>query len=87
MSVHAIVLTEANARVEERIIEKYPQHFKLNDTFFLVRSDGISEDVAINTGIKGDDRVEEATGVVFRLNGAYAGYASNSLWEWLMSEE
>ena len=89
MTIHAIVLTEPNTEVETRIRDKYTgrEFYKLNDTFYMVRSDGISEEVAVNVGIKGDDRIESATGAVFKLNGAYAGYAQKSLWEWLSIEE
>ena len=87
MIIYAIVLTEANAEVDERIEIKYPRRYKLNDTFYLVRSDSISEEVAINVGIKGDGRVQDVTGVVFKLNGSYAGYANTSLWDWLTLEE
>lgn len=87
MSIHAIVLSEANAEVSERIAVQYPQHYALNNTFFLVRSDKITEKVAIDVGIKGDARIEDALGVVFKLNGTYAGYASRALWDWLTIEE
>ena len=86
MIIYAIVLTEASAEVDDRIKNEYPKRYKLNDTFYLVRSENISEEVAVNVGIKGDDRVEDVTGVVFRLNGAYAGYAPTSLWDWLTTE-
>ena len=87
MSIHAVVLSEANAEVSERIAVQYPQHYVLNNTFFLVRSDKITEKVAIDVGIKGDERIEDALGVVFKLNGTYAGYASRALWDWLTIEE
>lgn len=87
MSIHAIVLSEANAEVSTRIEARYPQHYALNNTFFLVRSDKITEKVAIDVGIKGDERIEDALGVVFKLNGTYAGYASRALWDWLTIEE
>lgn len=79
MSIHAVVLTEANAEVSKRIEMRYPQHYALNNTFFLVRSEEITEKVAIDVGIKGDERVEDALGVVFKLNGTYAGYAPCAL--------
>lgn len=79
MSIHAVVLTEANAEVSKRIEVRYPQHYALNNTFFLVRSEEITEKVAIDVGIKGDERVEDALGVVFKLNGTYAGYAPCAL--------
>lgn len=87
MSIHAVVLTEANAEVSKRIEMRYPQHYALNNTFFLVRSEEITEKVAIDVGIKGDERVEDALGVVFKLNGTYAGYAPRALWDWLTIEE
>ena len=87
MSIHAIVLSEANAEVSKRIEAQYPQHYALNNTFFLVRSDEITEKVAIDVGIKGDERTEDALGVVFKLNGTYAGYASRALWDWLTIED
>ena len=89
MTTHAVVLIEPNAEVEKRIFDTYPKprHFKLTDTFYLVRNGHLSEDIAVSTGLKGDERIEQATGVVFRLNRAYAGYASPTLWEWLVDAE
>ncbi len=83
MRVFAVVLNEANPDVASRIEAKYPDHYKWSDTFFLVTSDAIAETVAIAVGIKGDDRVEASRGVVFKLDKAYSGYSSRSLWEWL----
>lgn len=89
MTTHAVVLIEPNAAVEKRIIDNYPKpaYFKLTDTFYLVRNGHLSEDIAVSAGLKGDERIEQATGVVFRLNRAYAGYASPLLWEWLVDAE
>ena len=47
----------------------------------------LTQEVAVRAGIKGEDRIEDASGVVFRLNGAYAGFAARSLWEWLGQAE
>ena len=89
MTTHAVVLIEPNADVEQRIIDNYPKprHFKLTDAFYLVRDGHLSEDIAVSAGLKGDERIEQAAGVVFRLNRAYAGYASPLLWEWLVDAE
>ena len=91
MTLYAIVLTEPNAEIYARIKSKYTTdrelYDRLSDTFYLVRSDGIySEDIAVGVGIKGDNRIESANGAVFKLNGAYAGYAPQTLWEWLSVE-
>ena len=62
-------------------------NYRLNDTFYLVQSATIAETVAIAAGIKGDDRVEAARGVVFKLNRSYSGYTARSLWDWLGQAE
>ena len=87
MVLHAIVLQEANEEVFARVEEKYRLNYPVSDKCLLVRSDDISERIAANVGLKGDTRIEGAAGAVFKLNGAYAGYASSGLWEWLALEE
>lgn len=86
MFVHAIVLTDHSDEVVSRIKEKYPKCYSVNESCFLVRCDDLTQDVAIAVGIKGEDRVENAGGVVLKLNGAYSGFASRALWEWLSVE-
>ncbi len=88
MALHAIVLVDENDQVVNRIAEHYPLSCKFNEKVFLVRTtEEISEQVALKVGVKGDDRIDDAMGAVFRLYGAYAGYAPSSLWEWLRSGE
>ena len=87
MRTFAIALNEANPDVVERIEGKYPDHYRITDTLFLIADDVIAEKVATTVGIKGNDRIENARGVVFKLNGAYSGYSSRSLWEWLTAAE
>ena len=83
MSMFAIILRETNDEVTKRIREKYPTAYEMTETCFLVQSNFIAENVAVSVGIKGEDRIEEASGVVFRLNGSYAGFTARSLWDWL----
>ena len=83
MFIHAILLTDDSDEVVARIKERYPKFFEVNEGCYLVRCDDLTEEVAIAVGIKGDDRAEDAGGVVLKLNGAYAGFAPGSLWEWL----
>lgn len=88
MSVFAVVLREENTEVARRVENRYPGYYQLNDTFFLVQDNGIAETVAKSLGIKGDDRIESASGVVFRLNNiAYSGFTVRSLWDWLQKTE
>jgi len=85
MTIFAVVLRTPNSEVWERLTEAYPNsnHFVLNSTFALISGGDVSENVAQNVGIKGEDRVESASGVVFRMSSAYSGFTTASLWEWL----
>ena len=84
-----IILNEPNNEVAERIKTAYPKVFKYTDTCYLVAFDEtvITENIAEEVGLKGDDRIQEASGVVFKLNSAYSGYTKKTLWEWLNSVE
>ncbi len=87
--VFAIVLLNPNESVKERIIEHYPGSYEYNDTFFLLRvpSPILSQQVAEAVGLKGDDKVEEASGFVIQQRSAYSGHTRRDLWEWLASVE
>lgn len=87
MSIFAVVLRERNERVVARLRNAYEDHFSLSSTFFLVPSDELSSVVATTIGIKGDDRVEDSNGVVFKITDAYSGYTTKALWEWLNNHE
>ncbi len=87
MVIHAISLLTENNEVAARIEEHYPNNYSLNEKFFLVRTEHISEKVADIVGFKGANKIEGASGAVFKLNGAYSGFASSGLWEWLAIEE
>ena len=87
MRMFAVILNEANQKAAERIAKSYPTHYRFSDTVFLVSDDALAETVSVNVGIKGDDRIDEAGGVVFHLNGTYAGYTKRVLWEWLSEAE
>ena len=85
MSVFAVVLREPNEEVRNRLKAEYPGHYRLSPTFALVPADEVSEDIAIKVGIKGDERARNVSGVVFKLQDAWSGYTTQSLWEWLKS--
>lgn len=83
--IFSIILLEPNQEVADKIEEFYPEHFKYSDTVFLVSVEEtiMSNDVAIKVGIKGENRIEDSSGVVFKLNTGYSGYTTRTLWEWL----
>ncbi len=83
----AVVLYEPSAEVEARLSEAYAEHHKYTDTFYLVCTEpsAVTSDIAETVGLKGDNRVEDSSGVVFKMNSAFSGYTQRSLWEWLES--
>ena len=87
MSIHVIVLEASNKEVTSRIKERYAENHEFSDTCYFVQTRDITRDVAHVVGIKGETRAEGASGAVFKLNGAYSGYTSRALWEWLSQAE
>ncbi len=83
MAVFAIALNMENDEIHRRIEDSYPRNHQFSSTLFLVQDDTIPETVARNVGIKGDNRITDTGGVVFRLEGSYAGFTSRALWDWL----
>ena len=83
--IYAVLFGEASQEAAERLAQLYPVNYKLTDTLFLVRTRSLADDVAVATRIKGKER--EVTGVVFKLNKAYAGYYKSTLWDWLGDDE
>ena len=77
-----MVFTDPSPQAAEHLQAAFADAYELvPDTVYLVRSDQLSTVVAQRAGIKSDNRV--ARGAVFKLNHAYSGYTSRSLWEWL----
>ncbi len=85
--MYAVALDSPDATVGERLRTKYDKVFAYTDAFYLVVGgvNDVTDDVAVAAGIKSDRR--QASGVVFRLNGSYSGYAKRALWEWLHDME
>lgn len=82
MNVFAVIFTDPNPQAAEHLRAAFAGAYELvPNTVYLVRSDQLSADVAQQAGIKSDNRVSR--GAVFKLNHAYSGYTSRSLWEWL----
>ena len=78
-----IIFDEPSAEAEARLQEHYPDHYSYHSDapVYLVRNDGISEQIAKTVGMSGDDKI--VTGVVFKLNSAFSGYTNGAIWEWL----
>ena len=87
MRTFSVVLNERDDEVASRIAEAYPDHYQISEVSFLVADDALTDTVATNVGIKGENKVDGARGVVFKLNHTYSGYTSRSLWDWLEKAE
>ena len=85
MAVLAVYLQDDTPEVRTRIKAEFPlpRHYELANNLYLVRTDLLTSTVAERLGIRGAEQIEPATGVVFKLNAAYAGYANRAIWEWL----
>ena len=64
--IFLVALRNKNQEVEERIKQRYQNnHYKLSDNVFLISTDTITRNLAIEIGIRDDDYIE--SGVAFRL--------------------
>ncbi len=77
----------ANRQVEKRLRDAHTDVYRFSETIYLVSVElsVMTQDVAQDVGIKGPGR--DASGVVFKLDGAYSGWTHKTLWEWLSSVE
>ena len=89
MAVLAVYLQDDDPEVRAEIEARFPlpAHHKLADNLYLVRTELLTSTVAERLRIRGAEKANRATGVVFKLNAAYAGYANRAIWEWLKQGE
>ena len=86
MAVFAVYIDEADpAVVIDRLTEHYPDSLQIDDNLYLIRDDTIARNIATTLGIKGEGR--DLSGVVFKLNSSYSGFASRAIWDWLTLKE
>lgn len=84
-NIYVVTLARANTEIGKRMKENFPGSYEYTKTVFLVRVDSstLASDIAKGIGLKGNDRVKDASGVVFKLNRGYSGYTKPELWDWL----
>ena len=89
MSTFAVILNEPNDEVVARLKEAYPEpdHLELNRTVYLLAGDLLIENVIERLGFKGEHAIDDAVGIVLRLNGTYSGRNYRSVWDWLARAE
>ena len=86
MPIFGIILREPSPHVKNRVAE-YSEYYELSPTFFVVSHKDVADGVSARVGITGDNRVPEASGVVFQLHSDYAGHTLKTLWDWLDRHE
>ena len=90
MGLFVIVLDEDGIRatdpVRDRLRNRFDDTYEISPFAFLVSSKELTKDVAATAGIRGDDRIEGATGAVFRLD-SYSGFTNRAMWEWISKVE
>ena len=89
MNRYLLVLEDPNDEAIERAKSAYADNstYQMNDMALFIRTEDSSLDVARTCGVRGEDRVEGASGVVFRIPGGWAGYADQDLWKWLRRKD
>ena len=79
MPIFAVVTNEPAPEVEGRLSDMHP--LKISSTVYLVKSESLTGEIAQQAGIKGPER--DVSGVVLGLEGTYAGFHQQNVWEWL----
>ena len=89
VSTYVVALRRPHEEMRKRIRSAYPNAYEYTNTLFLIRGDSftLARDVAARIGLKGEGRMEDASGVVFKLNRGYSGFTQPSLWDWLSNSE
>ena len=86
-NVFTVVLTDGQEKGSALLREAYPKAYEPEDNIFLVADDVLSSKIAKAVGLTKEDEDRGIRGAVFKLNGSYAGYTRQSLWEWLEDAE
>ncbi|MCY4031013.1 MAG: hypothetical protein OXF05_02715 [Hyphomicrobiales bacterium] len=85
MADYIVIFDRESDSNRQRIAKVDPNAYEHDPRIFFVRSDEVSQTVAVNLKIKGEGR--DTAGAVFKISSAYSGYTSKSLWEWLGADE
>ena len=82
MRVFAVLLDAPSTAGFEDLKARYGEDFHAHSPTvgYVYDPNGITAEIAKRVGIK--DEARRTTGVVFALNGWYAGYTAPELWEW-----
>lgn len=79
---YLVILDEPSLEFGEQIENFYPRNYEMKAAeIFLIKTGDLTSEVKEKLGIGGKEG--QQAGVVFRLNGSYAGFFRTSLWGWL----
>ena len=86
MSAFAVILNnpEEAETIGARIEREYPEpnHLSVSPTAWLISGDLLIQEIVEKLGLR-TEAESPVLGVVLRLNGTYAGYNEQSVWDWL----
>ena len=90
MRVFAVMLDGHGVRVAEQVHERLLaadyKVYNLGEGSFLVGSNDLAEKIAFAAGIKGDNQIDGATGIVARVED-YVGFTRRAVWNWIREIE
>ncbi len=81
--IYAVVFTSEAEKGSSLLKKSYKDHFKIHDGVVLVASEDLSSQIARASGLTKTQKEKGIRGAVFKLSGAYTGFAPSALWEWL----
>lgn len=87
MPTYAIIAeTDFEPEALARLVQRYPDRFKVSASVVLVRSKDLSRDVAMAVFDFDEKRTPNCRHIVTQI-GAWWGFNDRSLWEWLSRAE
>ena len=82
MSLFGVLLISDNQGVRRKISANYEKSLRVQDDFYLISTNQQAKTVAETVGIYSAPE-EDTLGIVFRINGSYAGFAPGVVWDWI----
>lgn len=92
MPLFSILLISPSEEVRKDLSKNILDHYKeealkVNETSYIVSTkETVARNIAEAVGIYNTPQREDTLGLVFRLNGSYAGYGPGTIWDWIENQ-
>ena len=84
MALFSIYFDENDETIKNLIVENYKNYMFVHDGYCLLEAPNVTAaNVAKHLKIWDEATKESSYGLVFKLNGSYAGYADGEIWSWM----